>query len=329
MSSAYTGRDVVDDHGFRRDAYAGDDLLEGTAIIEQAFGGREFRARPGPERPGFRFASAGDERLSLHTGTFTGHLQGVVPWSTDYVVTWFQHGGTTIDHPGGHLESHGSRPFLTPNETSFSFSMTPHRHGIVRIGTGFLEEIAARRHGGPPHRVAFEHAAVPDDAAVAAWRGVLGRATPVVTAEEAPCAERLAAQTALADALLDLYPWRPVRVPPSVRTERTRRLRLALEHVQAHAHEDITPADVARAAGLHERTLQQQMRAHLGVTPGRYLRDVRLDHVRQDLLAAAPGEVLIAEVARRWGFHHVGRFSGTYAARFGEHPRQTLRTTEA
>jgi len=328
VSSTYVSRDVVDDPGFRRDAYAGDSLLEGARIIEQAFGGREFRFRPGPERPGFRFASAGDDRLSLHTGTFTGHLQGVIPWSTDYVLTWFQHGSTAVDHPGGHLESRGSRPFLTPAETSFSFAMTPHRHGILRVGADFLEGVAARRHGGPAHRVAFDHAAVPDDDAVTAWRRVLAAATPVVTAEETAPADRLAAQTALADALLDLVPWRPVRVPPSVRTERTRRLRLALEHVQAHAHEDLTPADVARAVGLHERTLQQQMRAHLGVTPGRYLRDVRLDHVRQDLLAAAPGEVLIADVARAWGFRHVGRFSGTYAARFGEHPRQTLRTSE-
>ena len=57
-----------------------------------------------------------------------------------------------------------------------------------------------------------------------------------------------------------------------------------------------------------------------------YLRDARLDRVRAELadLTGAPG-VKVTEVAMKWGFHHLGRFSAAYRQRFGESPSETLR----
>lgn len=332
MTSTYTTQaDVGDDlfpggglGRFHRDAWAGEDLEEARHQLETSLDGRQFRARAGQEAFAFRFATAGDARLSLHTGTFLAHLQGVIPWSRDYVVSWFQLGSVTIDYPRGQLRSVGTRPFLTPTETSYSFSMTPHRHGIVQIGAAFLEDVAATRHGGPSQRVVFDHAAVPTEEAVAAWRAALGRATPVVVAEGSSDASRLAAQTELAHALLDLFPWRAVAVPATIRTERARRLRLAVEYVHAYVEQAIGPDDIAAAAEMHPRTLQQQMREHLGASPTAYVRAVRLDRVRQDLLSAERG-THVADVARHWGFGNLGRFSAAYLDRFGEYPRETLR----
>ena len=86
-------------------------------------------------------------------------------------------------------------------------------------------------------------------------------------------------------------------------------------------------ADAAAAARLSMRGLHDQFHRWLGITPTQYLRNVRLDHVRADLIAAReegrPDGV--AEVARRWGFAHLGRFSGVYATAFGELPSTTLR----
>lgn len=95
----------------------------------------------------------------------------------------------------------------------------------------------------------------------------------------------------------------------AIRTERTRRLRLAAEYVHAHAQEPITSADVALTSGLHPRSLQAQMSEHLGTSPTSYVRTVRLDRVRQDLLSGRPGETRVTEVARRWCFGNLGRFS--------------------
>ncbi|MGY3261617.1 helix-turn-helix domain-containing protein [Frigoribacterium sp. 2355] len=309
---------------FRRDAWSSDDVEEARDSLQTVLAGRDFRARVDSEPFAFRFASAGDARLALQTGTFTGHLQGTIPWSRDYVVSWFPQGSVTIDHPTGQLTSVGTRPFLTPTETSFSFVMTPHRHGIVYIDGAFFEEVATERHAGPAQRIVFDYAAVPSDVALAAWQRTLGAATPTIVDPRTPPLARHGAQTAIVRTLLDVFPWRAVDVPDTLRTERTKRLRLAAEYVHAYADQAISSADIATAAGMHTRTLQQLMNEHLGASPSKYLRHVRLDRVRQDLVAGDPGTTLVSEVAGRWGFGNMGRFSAAYLARFGEHPKDTL-----
>ncbi|WP_314103092.1 helix-turn-helix domain-containing protein [uncultured Frigoribacterium sp.] len=309
---------------FERVQFASDDLEEARGSLESVYDGRQFRARATGEPFAFRFASAGDSRLSLQTGTFTAHLQGIIPWSRDYVMSWFRSGTVTVDYPVGQLTSEGSRPFLTPSETSFAFSMTPHRHGIVHVDASFFEAVASERHAGPPQRIVFDYAAVPTDAALAAWRTTLGDVTPLIVGEETPALARHAAQQALVRGMLDLFPWRAVDVPDALRTERTRRLRQAAEYVHAYADQAITTADIATAAGMHTRTLQLLMSEHLGSSPTNYVRHVRLDRARQDLLSSEPGSVLVSDVARKWGFGNLGRFSASYSARFGEYPRDTL-----
>jgi AraC-like DNA-binding protein len=309
---------------FERVQFASDDIEEARSSLESVYDGRQFRARPAAEPFAFRFASAGDSRLSLQTGTFTAHLQGVIPWSRDYAMSWFRAGSVTVDYPVGQLTSQGSRPFLTPTETSFAFAMTPHRHGIVHVDAAFLEAVATERHPGPPQRIVFDYAAVPSDDALATWRRTLGEVTPLIVGEETPPLARHAAQQTLVRGMLDLFPWRAIDVPDALRTERTRRLRQAAEYVHAYADRAITSADIATAAGMHTRTLQLLMSEHLGSSPTNYVRHVRLDRARQDLLSAEPGSVLVSEVARRWGFGNLGRFSASYTARFGEYPRDTL-----
>jgi AraC-like DNA-binding protein len=72
--------------------------------------------------------------------------------------------------------------------------------------------------------------------------------------------------------------------------------------------------------------VQHVFRRHVGTTPLAYLRDRRLDAVRLELLASDPADTTVADVARRWGFAHLSRFSQAYHARFGEYPRVTIRS---
>ena len=58
---------------------------------------------------------------------------------------------------------------------------------------------------------------------------------------------------------------------------------------------------------------------HRGCTPLQFLKGIRLDRVRDQLLTEPPGTT-VKEIALRWGFSHLGRFSGDYARRFGETP---------
>jgi transcriptional regulator GlxA family with amidase domain len=104
-------------------------------------------------------------------------------------------------------------------------------------------------------------------------------------------------------------------------------LRRAEEFIVAHAHDAITMAEVAAAAGVSACTLFAAFRAHRGSSPMAFLRTRRLDLARSRLLVLPASSV--AEVALACGFEHLGRFSIQYRKRFGESPRETLQRTRA
>jgi AraC-like DNA-binding protein len=115
---------------------------------------------------------------------------------------------------------------------------------------------------------------------------------------------------------------------PLRRRERSltpRDLRRAIDYMHAHVDAPITVADIAAASGIAGRTLFQYFRDFRGTSPMRYLRDVRFERVRDALRRARPEEG-VAEVARRWGFSHMGRFAVEYRKRFGESPSDAVRT---
>lgn len=82
--------------------------------------------------------------------------------------------------------------------------------------------------------------------------------------------------------------------------------------------------DIARASEVPARTLLDSFRRFRQTTPMSYLRDVRLERVRNRLLDRSCTESVTA-VATEEGFVHLGRFSREYACRFGERPSETLR----
>ncbi|MEU4690491.1 helix-turn-helix domain-containing protein [Actinoplanes sp. NPDC023714] len=47
--------------------------------------------------------------------------------------------------------------------------------------------------------------------------------------------------------------------------------------------------------------------------------------VHQELLAADRAGRTVADIAKRWGFGHAGRFAETYRNRYGHWPSETLR----
>ncbi len=102
-----------------------------------------------------------------------------------------------------------------------------------------------------------------------------------------------------------------------------RHVRRAQDYLQAHAHEPICVDRLAEVAGVSVRSLYAGFKEFLGVSPMHYLRDLRMERVRTELLGGEAGNV--AGIALRWGFAHLGRFSTEYKQRYGESPSQTLR----
>jgi AraC-like DNA-binding protein len=107
-------------------------------------------------------------------------------------------------------------------------------------------------------------------------------------------------------------------------TPRPRHLRLAEEYIATHLDQPIALEDIAAAAGISTRGLQQSFRDLRGSTPLEFWRDARLARAHSDLLAAGAGTT-VTDVALRWGFTHFGRFSSAYRLRYGILPRETLR----
>ena len=102
-----------------------------------------------------------------------------------------------------------------------------------------------------------------------------------------------------------------------------RHVRRAQDYLHAHAHEPITTTQLALQVGISTRSLNAGFRDFLGIAPMQYLREQRLQRVREELLNGSGSNV--ASVALRWGFEHMGRFANQYRRAFGETPSQTLR----
>jgi len=83
-------------------------------------------------------------------------------------------------------------------------------------------------------------------------------------------------------------------------------------------------ADLSREAGISPRTLSRAFRAIRGMAPYRYLQQLRLSEVRRALSSASEASN-ITEVATRFGFRELGRFSAQYRETFGESPSETKR----
>jgi AraC-like DNA-binding protein len=101
-----------------------------------------------------------------------------------------------------------------------------------------------------------------------------------------------------------------------------RDVRRALEYLHENVAEPITLGDVVRECGVPGRTLLKHFQDFKGVSPMRYLRNLRLQHARESLQAGRVARV--GDVVSHLCFGHAGRFSIEYRRRFGESPSRTL-----
>lgn len=99
-------------------------------------------------------------------------------------------------------------------------------------------------------------------------------------------------------------------------------------YVLEHHDDPVTIADLCLALNISRRTLQYSFESVLDINPLAYLRAIRLNRVRRAIReheGVAP--MTLADIAARWGFWHLSKFSAHYKAMFGELPSQTLRNS--
>lgn len=96
----------------------------------------------------------------------------------------------------------------------------------------------------------------------------------------------------------------------------------ACEYAMAHLDEPFTIFDMCRQIGTSRRKLQYWFQETLEISPLTYLRLLRLNAVRRELREGTV--VCVQDIATRWRFSHLSRFSSEYRYLFGELPSRTL-----
>lgn len=198
---------------------------------------------------------------------------------------------------------------------------------MVRISRPFLERVLTAQRGQPLDE-ALEFKPVFDWRGSVAWQCVLRFLVDCAEAGIAPEHNQLLLAQLQELVAATLLAEQPHNLGQALLPRRTavlpRHVRRVQEYLRAHAHEPMQATRLAEVAGCSLRGLYAGFQEFCGMSPMQYLRELRLDGVRADLLVGGTA-VSVSGVALRWGFGHLGRFSAEYKARFGEHPSETLR----
>jgi AraC-like DNA-binding protein len=83
-------------------------------------------------------------------------------------------------------------------------------------------------------------------------------------------------------------------------------------------------SDLVDEMGINARTLQIHFKDKLGVTPKRYLQNIRLNAIRRELLKADPKSTVISDIALKYGFFYPSHFATEYKKLFLQTPTDTL-----
>ena len=204
------------------------------------------------------------------------------------------------------------------------------RAGLVRLDLDVVQRVAAEASGDPAISVRFGLSRAVSAERARHWqelvrylthdfcRNELAYNSPLIHAHTM----RLLAATVLEtfpNTTITTDPGRPGGADASA-------IRRAVAYIDEHAAAPIGLTEIAAAARLGTRSVQEAFRRHLDLTPMAYLRQVRLERAHRDLQVADPmAGTTVADVATRWGFAHHGRFAAAYQSRYGRAPSQTLR----
>ena len=87
----------------------------------------------------------------------------------------------------------------------------------------------------------------------------------------------------------------------------------------------VRPAHVAAQFSISRRHMENLFRRFIGVGPAEYIRIVKFNAFRSELLAEARTSDSIGDIAAEFELWHLGRLSGTYNRLFGELPSEARR----
>lgn len=303
----------------QRDQWSGatTDPVDAADVVTRIPDVRRARVEPGPDAFTLEQRRRGSDLLSLVSMASTGTVTGTVEAASTMSVFWLKSGDGAVD--GERVPT--GRPVLFRHDPQ-QVRWEGFQLDLIRIDRTTVERVAAERGAWHPGPIAFQPHHVPEGPTLAAWWLMIRSvAADVLGGPERVSEEHERELTRFAaGGLLTAIPHWPVG-QDRPRTAAAARFARAEGFLLEHAVEQITVEDVADAAGLSVRGLQEAFRRHHGITPTTYLRRIRLLLAREGLESGDARSV--GDIARESGFAHLGRFAGSYRDEFGELPRET------
>jgi AraC-like DNA-binding protein len=301
-----------------RSELATTDLDSVRAMLSRAYADG-LTADESKDRPfAFEHVAAADGTVNVSAMRFTGRVTATMDGSRDVLFTDIAEGSYAWRSRSSSGDQ--DRSLILPSRHELSVEFDTVRSVTVTVHAPTVTRWMAR-YGGLPPSPALLHRAVAGSEAVRHTIRYYAQVMPSETFESD------IVRANLLDVLLSMTAHHLLPADaPAQRREAPAALARAEEYLRAHAGEAVSIADAADAARLSVRALQDQFQRWLHLTPAQYLRNVRLESARADLVRArAEGTPeRVGDVARRWGFAHSGRFAGSYAQAFGETPSTTL-----
>ena len=305
------------------ESFETDDIGEAEAVARRVYPRAELRESKSGEFH-YEHVTRGTEGVNFTRFKLDSEMDIAVDFDRVAVFGLRIAGRYAVESNGAQVDS--SQPFLfTPGPGS---SLSQQLDVLtINIDTAVLERTAAQRLGHDHAHLVFDRHETTSPKMRAHWLRTVNYAwNSVLQVQEVFHNEAIRAVTleTVVTAALSAFPIEVAHAARSFEFASSGAVRRARAYIENHADSPLTVADIAEAARVSVRALQLGFRRELDTTPMGYLRRVRLDAARAELLQAGD-ETLVADVARRWAFVNLGRFAAQYRARFGENPADTLR----
>ena len=100
---------------------------------------------------------------------------------------------------------------------------------------------------------------------------------------------------------------------------------LAEDYLLANLTTAVSRTKLAEIAGVSIRSLSRAFVKRHGIGPMKFLRERRLEAVRMELINARPENAKVSDIALRYGFTELGKFSLFYRSVYNEKPSETLK----
>lgn len=302
---------------------AGGEVEQARELYRAAYNIGRMTVEPTGSGFAYRYTSIGDDELTLRGSSVDGRMTGASLTEGEYVVSWLTRGVGGSDLLGEPMQLLHGLPAMFANDRPAQFDLIDYRLNMMHFDGAFLERVAGDVEGasGP---LLFDTTSRPTGEALRRWAASVRTVAGVMYDDASSELLRAEANRAAAIALLATFPHTSLSVPAELGIPSGGKIRAAVGFMVANAHLPIRTDEIAAAAGMSQRSLQTAFQRAYGVTALDFLRRIRLDRVKDDLLLSDPRDTTVAEIAARWGFAHLGRFAAAYASRFGEYPRVTL-----